>query len=115
MTKAAFELHVGDLKILKPESQTKRLPCGTTTQGYFTRYQKNLVGEEGVYVVNFSDAKRLDADIMDEGDAYYDGAQEDTFDNFSKEASQNPSFHGLKSVAEYKQAEEAKKKLEENK
>ena len=76
-----------------------------------------MVGEEGAYVVErrFSDAKRLDADIMDEGDAYYDGAQEDTFDNFSKEASQNPSFHGLKSVSEYNQAEEAKRKQEEQK
>ena len=71
MTKPAFELHVGDPKILKPESAHKRLPCGTNTQGYFTRYQKSLVGEKRVYVVKrrFSDAKKLDADIMDEGDA----------------------------------------------
>ena len=34
MTEAAFELHVGDLEILKPESSNKRLPCGTTTLGY---------------------------------------------------------------------------------
>ena len=31
MTKPAFEFHVGDLKILKPESAKKRSPCGTTT------------------------------------------------------------------------------------
>ena len=63
----------------------------------------------------FSVAKKLDVDIMDEGDAYYEGAQENTFDNFSEEASQNTSSHGIKSVAEYNQAEGSKKKLEEHK
>lgn len=49
------------------------------------------------------------------GGAFYDGAQEDTFDHFSKEASQSPSFYGLRSVSEYKQAEEAKRTQEEQK
>ena len=100
MEPSAYTTHVGNPEILKPKLHQRRGLYGDFIEGHYTKYKAELEGEDGVYVAyrRLRDSVELSAVIQNDETAGYDGAQENTFLDMTREKAEKPDIGELKSV-----------------
>ena len=106
---------IGDPKITKAEKDTRPGLGMQMMEGYYAKYDVNLIGEDGVYECErvIDDERVLEQTIQTNKSEWYDGALEDTMKELVQEKTKQPNFKGMMSVQAGKRAVEDHKGQEE--